>query len=220
MTLLDASRGQLDPRDAPLDLRAASSPPSLEPGAPRTATVSMTQAVLFERALDEVTLPVASLLAGLAMRAWPRDEDEDFRLREGALHALLHRTMEARRRSLRITRTSRGRGDVGEWAVHVEDGRWSGVSCVAIRSFAPFDASCGCADFATSRLGACEHVLAVVLARSKGRKSAWEPCRERAAGPDVAFDGLPHAKAPDDADRKSTRLNSSHNPASRMPSSA
>ncbi len=150
----------------------------------------MTRSVLYDRARDVVRCPIASELVSLAMRVAVGPGDDAFPLREAALEALLHHASEAKRRKLRVVRVSRGRADVGEWAVHVDDAKWSEVTRVVVRGFAPLEASCGCAAFVSSGLGACDHVLGVVLARATGRKDAWREGGPRLAPADVAFDGV------------------------------
>ncbi|MBN8615848.1 MAG: DEAD/DEAH box helicase [Deltaproteobacteria bacterium] len=161
-------------------------------------TEEETRSALFFRARDVVRGPIASELVSLAMRVAVGVDDDVFALREAALEALLHHASEAKRRKLRIVRVSRGRQDVGEWAVHVEDARWSEVRHVVVRGFAPLEASCGCAAFVSSGLGACDHVLGVVLARAQGRKEAWSEGGPRLAPPDVAFDGITRSERVDD----------------------
>lgn len=153
-------------------------------------TEEETRQALYLRARDVVRAPVASELVSLAMRVAVRADDEPYPLREAAMEALLHHASEAKRRKLRIVRVSRGRGDVGEWAVHTEDPRWAEVRHVVLRGFAPLEASCGCAAFVSGGVGACDHVLGVVLARARGRTEEWSERAQRLAAPDVAFDGL------------------------------
>ncbi len=154
--------------------------------------------MLFERARDVVRSAVATELVSLTMRVAVGPEDDAFAVRESALEALLHHASEAKRRKLRIVRVSRGRAEVGEWAVHVEDGKWSEVRQIALRGLAPLEASCGCAAFVSAGLGACDHVLGVLLECSRGRKEPWSASGPRLAKPDVAFDGITFGERPED----------------------